>query len=126
MAEAILNQMAGDRFDVFSAGLKPSGVHPLTVKVLDEIGIDTSDYYSKGIEKYLGVLPVQYLIVVCKSVEGECPKIWPGMVEMLFWPFDDPAAYEGTYQEKVEAFRRVRDDIREKIATWLKVVVSPK
>ncbi len=121
MAEAFLKKKAADEFDVYSAGTDPKEIHPLTHRVMDEIGISLSGQKSKGLRAFLGRLPVRYAIFVCK-VEDNCPTLWPGALERLEWPFEDPAAFEGTKEEKLVKFRSVRDQINEKITTWLEEV----
>jgi arsenate reductase (thioredoxin) len=78
MAEAFLRDYGGEYFEPHSAGLEPKGVNPLTVKVMNEVGIDISNQESKGIEIYFGKVLFQYLITVCDDVEKNCPTIWPG------------------------------------------------
>jgi arsenate reductase (thioredoxin) len=119
MGEALMRKHGGDRFDVYSAGTDPKGVNPLTIKALAEIGIDASGHRSKNLKEYLGKLPVSYLIIVCGDADESCPRIWPGMRNRLFWPFDDPAAATGSEEEKLATFRRVRDEIDAKIRAWL-------
>ena len=118
MGEALL-PARGDRFDVYSAGVEPKGVHPFTIKVLQEKGIDTSKLRSKDVSEYLGTLPVHHLIVVCENAEGSCPRIFPGMLNREFWPFDDPPAFQGTDEEKLNKFREVRNQIDQRITQWL-------
>ena len=118
MAEALLRKHAGDRFDVHSAGTEPKGVNPLTVKVLDEVGVPTEGLRSKNLTEYLK-LPVGYLIIVCGDADQSCPRIWPGVTNRLFWPFDDPAAAQGSEEVRLEAFRRTRDQIEARIKEWL-------
>jgi arsenate reductase (thioredoxin) len=120
MAEALLRKHAGNRFDAYSAGMEPKGIHPLTIRVLEEIGIDTSKLRSKDVSEFLGKLPVHHLVVVCGNAEGSCPRAFPGMLDRQFWPFDDPPATIGTEQEKLAKFREVRDQIDSKIQHWLK------
>ncbi len=119
MAEGILRKYAGDRFHIYSAGLDPEPIHPLVEPVMGEIGIDISSQRSKGVQEYLGRIAAHYLIVVCENAERNCPKIFPGLGERLYWPFDDPAAIEGTEEEKLAAFRRVRDEIAARLREWL-------
>jgi arsenate reductase len=119
MGEALLRKHAGDRFDVYSAGTDPKGVNPLTVKALAEVGIDASGHTSKHLKEYLGRLSVSYLIIVCGEADESCPRIWPGVHNRLFWPFDDPAAATGTEEAKLAEFRRVRDQIDAKVRAWL-------
>ena len=120
MAEGYLREFADDRFNVHSAGTDPKDeVHPLAVKVMAEDGIDISQQRPKHVKTYLGHMPVRYLIVVCGGANENCPRIWPGMNQRLYWPFDDPAAYEGSPEDVLDEFRRVRDEIKTKIQSWL-------
>lgn len=118
MSEALLRKMAGDRFEVHSAGLEPTVIHPMTVKVLEEIGIDTRDQYAKPLTEYLGKVHFSYLITVCSNAEERCP-IFPGMGQRLHWPFEDPAAFAGSEEEKLDFFRSIRDQIQTKIQQWI-------
>jgi arsenate reductase len=122
MAEALMRKHGGDRFDVYSAGTDPKGVNPLSIKALAEIGIDASGHTSKHLKEYLGRLPVSHLVAVCGDADENCPRIWPGVHNRMFWPFDDPAAATGTDEEKLAEFRRVRDEIDAKIQAWLKEI----
>jgi len=119
MAEAFLRKYAGDRFEVHSAGLEPKGLNPLTVKVMNEVGIDVSCQESKGVDTYLGKLLFQYLITVCDDADKNCPTVWPGVNKRMHWSFQDPAAFEGTEEDKLAKFREVRDLIEKKIKEWL-------
>jgi len=120
MAEGFLRQLAGDRFQVFSAGTEPKDeVHPLAVKVMTEAGIDIARQHPRNVKEFLGRLPVRYLIIVCDGANESCPRTFPGLVERLFWPFDDPAKFQGTPEATLGEFRRVRDEIRERIVQWL-------
>jgi len=120
MAEAFLRKYAGDRFEAHSAGLKPSGVNPFTIQVLQEVGIDISDQSSKGVDAYLGKILFQYLITVCDDADKNCPTVWPGVSQRMHWSFEDPAAFEGTDDEKLTKFREIRDQIERRIKAWLK------
>ncbi len=120
MAEGLLRKLVGDRFHVYSAGLDPDRIHPMVEPVMNEIGIDISTQRSKSVQEYLGKLTAHYLIVVCEHVERNCPKLYPGFGERLYWPFDDPAAVEGTEEEQLGAFRRVRDEIAARLREWLR------
>ena len=117
MAEAFLRKYAGDQFEVYSAGLEPKPIHPLTIKVMEENGFDMSSQYSKPLTLYLGKLHFGYLITVCSKAEDKCP-IFPGMGTRIHWPFDDPAEFEGSEQEKLQKFREVRDQIDQKVHEW--------
>ncbi|MGC8781038.1 MAG: arsenate reductase ArsC [Anaerolineae bacterium] len=119
MAEALLRKHAGDRFEVYSAGLEPKEINPYTRRALAEIGLDMAGQWAKGLDAYLGKMHFAYLITVCSKAEERCP-VFPGMGERLHWPFDDPAAIEGSDEDKMAAFRRVRDQIEARILAWLK------
>ena len=120
MAEGFFRRYGSDRFDVYSAGTDPKDeVHPLAVQAMAEIGIDISQQQPKDVSEYLGKMAVRYLIIVCENADQSCPRIFPGMMHRLFWPFDDPAHFVGSPDETLNEFRRVRDEIREKIVDWL-------
>ena len=119
MGEAILRHIAGDRFEVHSAGLEPSSVRPETLRVLEEDGYDTDGLHSKPVDAYLGQMFINYLITVCEQAEKNCPHIWPPGGERIFWPVEDPATVEGDETERLGAFRRARDDMRTRIDGWL-------
>lgn len=118
MAEAFLRSQAGDRFDVYSAGLEPKGIHPLTIKVMQEKGISLENHTSKSLEVYKGKLNFDWLITVCDNADKNCP-FFPGMGSRLHWPFEDPADATGSEEEKLAKFRIVRDAIEAKIKEWL-------
>ena len=120
MAEAFLRHFAGNLFEVFSAGLDPRGIHPLTTRVMEEIGIPLANHFSKSVSEYLGKVHFGYLITVCAAAEDRCPASFPGISRRLHWPFDDPAAYTGSEDEMLQKFRDVRDEISRRIQNWLK------
>src|SRR5262245_1936051 len=110
MAEGFFREKAGDRFEVCSAGLDLAPrVNPGAVEAMKEIGIDISSQYPKLVDEYLGKKAFQYVIVVCSSAQANCPRIFPGMGERLYWPFEDPAAFTGSESETRQEFRRIRD-----------------
>lgn len=112
LAEGFLNAVAGHFLDVQSAGSKPSGyVHPLAIKVMAEVGIDISNHRSKHLNEFVA-RPVETVITVCGNADQACP-VFPGQVNRHHWPFDDPAHAEGTDDQKLAVFRRVRDEIRQ-------------
>ena len=119
MAEAFLQKYAGNYFEAHSTGMEPKGVNPFTIQVMDELGIYISNNTSKGIDTYLGKVLFQTLITVCDDVEKNCPTVRPGVNTRLHWSFEDPAAYQGTNEEKLEKFRQIRDLIKDKIIVWL-------
>ncbi|MEZ5329749.1 MAG: arsenate reductase ArsC [Verrucomicrobiales bacterium] len=111
MAEGILRNVAEDLFDVHSAGSDPAGyVHPLAVKVLDEIGIDIASNSSKHMNTFLDK-NISTVITVCGNADQACP-VFPGQVNRYHWGFVDPAKVEGSDAEILEAFRSIRDEIR--------------
>jgi arsenate reductase len=118
MAEALLRHYGGDRFEAFSAGLEPKGMNPYTIQVMDEIGIDVRSQTSKDLRIYLGKQHFGYIITVCDNAEKNCP-IFPGIAIRMHWGFEDPAAQEGSDEEKLAKFRQVRDQIAERIQVWL-------
>jgi arsenate reductase len=127
MAEGILRELAPDKFEALSAGMDPQGeTHPLAIKAMDEIGIDISGQKPEGIKKYLGTQKIRWLISVCDKANKSCPRIWPLLDEnsRIHWPFDDPAEAEGNDEEKLVMFRRIRDEIKEKIQKWLSTLES--
>jgi len=119
MAEAFLRKYAGDTFEPHSAGLEPKGVNPLTVQVMDEVGIDISGQQSKGIDTYLGKVLFQYLITVCDDADKNCPTVWPGVNTRMHWSFEDPAKFTGSEAERLAKFREIRDSIEKRIKEWV-------
>ncbi len=118
MAEAWLRELGGDDFAVYSAGLEPHGVNPNTITVMEELGIDMSSHRSKSLDEYMGKIDFDYLITVCSNADERCP-FFPGMGTRMHWPFEDPAAFDGPEDEKLNVFRQTRDQIRDKIQSWL-------
>jgi arsenate reductase (thioredoxin) len=111
LAEGLLRAAAGDLFTVASAGSKPAGyVHPMAITAMKEIGIDISAHTSKHMNEFLKGM-VETVITVCGNADQACP-IYPGQVNRHHWPFEDPAHATGTDEEKMEMFRRVRNEIR--------------
>jgi arsenate reductase (thioredoxin) len=118
MAQAWLRTLAGDRFEGYSAGLEPHDIHPMTIQVMEETGVDMSGYRSKHLDEYKGKIDFDYLITVCGDADERCPY-FPGMGIRIHWPFEDPPAFEGPQEEKLALFRKVRDQIKAKIEEWL-------
>jgi len=111
MAEGILRAAAGEVVEVHSAGSNPAGyVHPKAIAALAEIGLDISGHTSKHMNEFLD-REIDTVITVCGNADQACP-VFPGQVHRYHWPFDDPAHAEGTEEEVMEEFRRVRDEIR--------------
>ncbi len=117
MAEGLLKNLAGDKFDVYSAGIESTGVHPMAIQVMKEIGIDIYNYKSKPASSFLNE-HFGYIITVCDAAKEKCP-VFPGVAVRLHWPFEDPAGVSGSEGEKLSVFRRVRDQIKQKIIEWL-------
>ncbi|MGH7165302.1 MAG: arsenate reductase ArsC [Nitrospiraceae bacterium] len=117
MAEGLLRHFAGDRFEVASAGTHPAGLNPIAVEVMGELGIDISHHRSKKIDAFLG-RRFDYVITVCDRAEEACP-VFPAAASLLHWSFDDPASAHGPAEARLAVFRRVRDDIAERIRGFL-------
>lgn len=110
MAEAVLQRVAGDILRVESAGSKPSGyIHPLAIRAIEEIGLEHTDGRSKSLDEFLEQ-EVETVITVCGNADQACPN-FPGQRRRYHWGFDDPADAEGSEEEQMEVFRRVRDEI---------------
>lgn len=111
MAEGILRNATGDLFEVHSAGSQPAGyVHPKAITALEEIGIDISSHESKHMDQFLD-RDIHTVITVCGNADQACP-LYPGQLNRYHWGFDDPAKVEGSESEIVDAFRRIRDQIK--------------
>jgi arsenate reductase len=117
MAEALLRRHGGDAFEVHSAGTEPKGINPLTLRVLAEAGIDASWARSKSVTEYLGG-PFDYVITVCDQARQTCP-VFPGVHESLHWGYEDPAAAEGTEDERLAVFRKVFVQLGERIHAFI-------
>lgn len=117
MAEGLLRALAGDQFEVFSAGSKPSVVNPLAIAAMDERGIDIRSHRSKHLNAFLKQ-PFDYVITVCDNAAEACP-LFSGKAERIHWSFPDPAAVEGSEDERLASFRQVRDAIEAQLRTWL-------
>jgi arsenate reductase len=117
MAEGLLRHEAGDRFEVFSAGTKPTHVRTEAIQAMAEIGIDISTHRSKSVEEFLGQ-DLDYVITVCGNAKETCP-VFSGATRRIHWPFDDPAAVEGAEAARQAAFRRIRDQIHGRIMVFL-------
>lgn len=117
MAEGWLRHLAGNRFEVLSAGTHPVGLNPGAVQAMAEAGIDISRQRSKHVNEVLLPHP-EYIVTVCDRAKETCPTIHGG-TETLHWSFDDPAEAQGSDDDRAQAFRRVRDEIAEKIRHWL-------
>jgi arsenate reductase len=119
MAEGFLKKYAVDKFEAKSAGLEPKEIHPLTKMVMEEIGINLEEHYAKPLSDFMGKTHFGYLVTVCEEAEKRCASTFPGMGKRIHVPFGDPAAFEGTEEEKIEKFREIRDLIDQWIKSWL-------
>src|SRR5215470_18362274 len=108
MAEGLLRHDAGDRFEVESAGTKPSQVRPEAIAVMKELGIDISGHRSKSVDEFAGT-EFDYVLTVCDNAKESCP-VFPGHTNRLHHSFQDPAATEGSETARLAVFRRVRDE----------------
>lgn len=121
MAEAWFTELSDGAWRAESAGSNPAGyVHPMAISAMGEVGIDLSANASKHIDKFAADR-FDLVVTVCDSARASCPVL-PGAEQTLHWPFADPADAVGTDAEKIGAFRDVRDQIRDKIASWLNPV----
>jgi arsenate reductase (thioredoxin) len=113
MAEGLLRHLAGNRFEVMSAGTEATHVRPLAVRAMDELGIDISKQESKTLDRYLGET-FDYVITVCDDANEACP-VFPGAKRRLHWSFEDPAQATGSEEERLRVFQSVSDEIRGRI-----------
>jgi arsenate reductase len=117
MAEGLVNHDQGDRFQAFSAGTEATRVNPLAIRVLAELGIDISHHYSKTIAEFDGQ-QFDHVITLCGSANEQCPLFFGG-VQRVHIGFDDPSRLSGSDEELLPEFRRVRDEIRQKLTEYL-------
>ena len=121
MAEAFLNQLAGDEFSAESAGLEPGNLNPLVVEVMKEIGIDISNNPTKSaFDFFTQGRQFQFVITVCDAASGERCPIFPGVTKRLSWSFNDPSSFTGTYEQKLANTRLVRDSIKAEVESFIK------
>ncbi|HVF30353.1 MAG TPA: arsenate reductase ArsC [Pyrinomonadaceae bacterium] len=116
MAEGLLRQMAGEQAEVESAGIAPSFVRDEAIKAMAEVGIDISSHRSKSVDEFVGQ-PFDYVITVCDNANETCPN-FPGSTKRLHWSFEDPASVDGPPEIRLAAFRRIRDEIRQKLGAF--------
>jgi len=118
MAEGLLRALAGEQFEVFSAGTEPkNGILPEVREAMREIGIDVSGQWSKSVTEYLGKAVFAHIITVCADAEENCPAVFLGMGKHEHWPFDDPAKADDA--NRLARTRRVRDEIETRLREWL-------
>ena len=120
MAEALLNQLAGDRFEAESAGIEPGKLNPVVVAAMREIGIDISGNSTKSVQSFLDdEAQFDCVITVCDETSSERCPVFPGQTKRLHWSFPDPSSFTGSFEERLTATARVRDAIRDRIVEWL-------
>ncbi len=117
MAEGWLRHLAGEQFDVVSAGTHPVGLNPYAVTVMAEAGVDISHHVSERIDPYL-TQHFHYVVTVCDRAQETCPA-FPGASQMLHWNFDDPAHATGTYEQRLIVFRKSRDEIADRVRQFI-------
>lgn len=122
MGEGLFRAEGGAEFDVYSAGTKPSSVRPEAIAVMKEIGIDISGQRSKSVEEFTGQ-SFDYVVTVCDNARDNCP-VFPATTARLHWSFEDPAAVQGSEESRLSAFRRIRDQIRDRVRTFVRQLAT--
>ena len=120
MAEELLRKLAGDRFEVESAGIEPGKLNPIVIEVLKEEGVNITGKQTQAVSDLVKMgKQYNYVITVCDETSAERCPIFPGMSQRLHWGFTDPSKFEGNLEEKLAKTRAVREEIRQKIEGWL-------
>ncbi|HYH85412.1 MAG TPA: arsenate reductase ArsC [Pyrinomonadaceae bacterium] len=117
MAEGLLRELGGARFRVESAGTRPTSVRPEAIEAMREVGVDIRPQRSKSVDEFAAE-EFDYVITVCDNARESCP-VFPGKTARVHWSFDDPAAVEGTWEDRLAVFRRVRDEIGARLREWV-------
>jgi len=120
MAEALCGWLTDGQVEAHSAGTRPTRPHPMTIRVLGELGIDWSQAQAKSLDQYQGQT-FDWVITLCDDAAEACP-VFPGAVERAHWPFPDPSAVVGSEEQQLATFRFVRDALREQLSDWLDTV----
>jgi arsenate reductase len=118
MAEGFLRSLAGHRFEVASAGTQATRVHPLAIRAMVEVGIDLGGHTSKVVDAFVEQ-PWDYVITVCDAANEACPA-FPKKSSRLHWSFEDPSQATGSDDQRLEVFRRVREQIRRRVTEWIR------
>jgi arsenate reductase (thioredoxin) len=127
MAEALLNRIAGDRFQAESAGLEPGKLNPLAIAAMKQAGIDISNNKTQSVfEVYKSNRLFSYVITVCDEASGERCPVFPGITKRLHWSFPDPSSLQGSDEQKLKQTIVIREQIRKRIEEWLTEIESPK
>jgi arsenate reductase (thioredoxin) len=125
MAEALLNQLAGDRFQAESAGLEPGTLNPLVVEAMRRMNIDISGKKTQSVfDVYKSNRLFSYVITVCDEASGERCPIFPGICKRLHWSFEDPSSFTGTYEQKLSRTLMVRDPIKARVQQFVREVAN--
>ena len=117
MAEGLLRELGGARFEVESAGTRPTDVRAEALEAMREVGVDISRQRSKSVDEFAG-REFDYVITVCDNARENCP-VFPGKTMRVHWSFDDPAAAAGVWEDRLAVFRRVRDEIGARLREWV-------
>jgi arsenate reductase len=118
MGEGLFRSEGGAGFEIYSAGAKPSSVRPEAIAVMREIGIDISGHRSKSVDEFAGQ-SIEYVVTVCDNARDNCP-VFPAGAKRIHWSFKDPAAVRGSEQERLVAFRRIRDQMHERVKAFFR------
>ena len=119
MAEAFLNNICGEQFEAYSAGLEPGNLNPIVVEAMQEIGIDISRHQTKAVfDMYKSGKSFAYVVTVCDETSAERCPIYPGVTTRLHWSFPDPSAIQGNHKDKLARTREIRDTIKAQIERW--------
>ena len=122
MAEGLLRHEAGPLCEVSSAGTKPTRVRPEAIAVMGEAGIDISGHHSKSVEEFLGQ-DFDFVITVCDNARETCP-VFPARTRRIHWSIEDPAAVNGSAEERLDAFRHARDELQEKLRAFVRQQIA--
>ena len=117
MAEGWLHHLGGEQFTAFSAGTHPVGLNPYAIAAMNEVGVDIAAYRSKPVQEFKDQR-FDYVITVCDRAKESCP-IWPGATALLHWSFEDPASACGSDEDRRDMFRKVRDQIADRIKDFV-------
>lgn len=121
MAEAFLNDMAGDKFEAHSAGIEPGDLNPLVVNSMQEIGIDISHKSTQSVfDVYKRGEMFEYVVAVCEKEAAERCPVFPGAAKIIQWSFANPSKFQGTKEEKLKKISKVRDEIKEKVSKFIR------
>ena len=102
--------------------MEPTVIDPMTIRVMNEIGLDLEGHVAKGLDRFMGKTSFQYAIIVCGRTQKNCPHLYPFAMSCFAWPFEDPAAHQGTEAKRMQKFRDVRDAIEARILEWLRQI----